>query len=386
MRKKWLGLFVLFGAALYFASHYGGNLPYMLLKFIIAIPVVAGLYTLWVTAHFKFYQKIGQQTIVKGEPVDYYFCITNEDRFFYDNIAVEFMQERSRLIGITQQQEYHLLPGEEKTVATKICCNYRGEYAVGVERFQISDYLHLIATPYAVKAPLKVLVLPRVTAWRYEREILDQSDGKNIGANCPSGELDVQVRNYVDGDSMRQIHWKASAKSGKLMAREQYENRKQDLVLFLDLTKVDGSELEVLQYEDEVIEQAVAAVHACRKRHIPCTVLYEFHGYKSCHIESEPQWKAFYQLCGSIRFEAQRKPAELPIERKLLAGLKYAVFLTGNPDTALYERIRREFSGVETSIVEVTAGQSIDQEQVKCFSEDGIHLYRTSINAVAAVQ
>ena len=384
MGKKWLGLLVLFVAALWFASHYGGNIPYMLLKFVIAIPVIAGLYTLWVTEHFKFYQRIGQQTIVKGEPVDYYFCITNEDRFFYDNIAVEFMQENSRLLGITGQLDYHLLPGEEKEVTTKICCNYRGEYAVGACRFLISDYLHLIAMPYSVKAPLKVLVLPRVTAWRYEQEVLDQSNGKNIGANCASGELDVQVRNYSTGDSMRQIHWKAAAKAGKLMSREQYENRKQELVLFLDLIKIEGSELDQLQYEDEVIEQAVGAVHACLKRHIPCTIIFDHHGCKSCHIESELQWQQFYQLFGTIRFEAQKGIAELPIDKKLLSDLKYAVFLTSHLDSALYDRMCREFAGIETSVVTISLQKNSKEDSLGFIAKNGVSVYRTYLDSQIA--
>ena len=384
MGKKWLCLLALLVAVLWFASYYGGNIPYMLLKFVIAIPVVATLYTIWVMERFKFYQRIGQQTIVKGEPVDYYFCITNEDRFFYDNIAVEFTQERSRLLGITEHLICHLLPGETKEVATKICCNYRGEYTVGACRFTISDYLHLIALPYSVKSPLKVQVLPRVTIWRYEREVLDQSNGKNIGANCANGELDVQVRNYTTGDSMRQIHWKAAAKTGKLMSREQYENRKQEMVLFLDLLKIEGSEFEQLRYEDEMIEQAVAAVHACHRRHIPCTVIFDNHGMKSCRIESELQWKQFYQLFGTIHFEAQKGLSDLPLDKKLLANLKYAVFLTSHLNTALYDRMCREFAGIETSIVTISLQTGSNEANSDCFGKNGINVYRTCLDSQIA--
>lgn len=381
MVKKWLGLLALFGAVLWFASHYGGNIPYMLLKFVIAIPVVACFYTLWVMERFKFYQRVGQQTIVKGEPVDYYFCITNEDPFFYDNIAVEFTKENSRLLGLTDRLDCHLLPGETKEVTTKICCNYRGEYTVGACKFTISDYLHLIALPYAVKSPLKVLVLPRVTTWRYERDVLDQSNGKNIGVNCINGELDVQVRNYTTGDSMRQIHWKAAAKTGKLMSREQYENRKQELVLLLDLKKIIGTEQEQLRYEDELMEQTVAAVHACHIRHIPCTVIFENHGYKSCRVESEMQWKQFYQLFGTMRFEAQKELAALPIDPKLLADLKYAVFLTSHLDAVLYNRICNEFAGIETSIVTVSLQKSDNEEKVDNLVKNGISIYRTYLDS-----
>jgi hypothetical protein len=168
------------------------------------------------------------------------------------------------------------------------------------------------------------------------------------------------------------------------MSREQYENRKQELVLFLDLIKVEGSKLEQLRYEDEVIEQAVAAVHACLKRHIPCTVIFDYHGIKSCHIESELQWKQFYQLFGTIRFEAQKGLADLPIERKLLAELKYAVFLTNHLDSVLYDRMCREFAGIETSVVTVSLQKNSNEEQADCLAKNGIGVYRTYLDSQIA--
>ena len=81
---RWLILAVLFVASLCFASNYGGTIPYMFLYFVGAVPIVAGIYTLWVEKQFRFYQRIEEKVIVKGEPVNYYFCISNEEKFFYD--------------------------------------------------------------------------------------------------------------------------------------------------------------------------------------------------------------------------------------------------------------------------------------------------------------
>lgn len=377
MWKKWLILAAAFGAVLYFASNYGGRIPYMLLYTAAAIPVVSGIYVIWVTSRFKFSQNVNQRTIVKGEPVDYYFSINNEDWFFYDSIEVEFFQDTSRLAGVEGSLEYHLLPGEKKEIREKLCCNYRGEYEVGACSFRISDYLHLIALNYKVETLLKIMVLPRIVQWKYEQEILEEDQGKNQGKNCPNGELDVQVRNYQQGDSIRQIHWKASAKAQKLMSRECHEIQKEEMVIFLDLQKQQGTAKEILKYEDEIIEQAVAAVNACRKRRIPCTVILDYQGKQSIRIETEGQWKTFYDVCGKLRFSADTPVENLPLENALKQRMRYAVFFTGKLETPLLLRIRTEFSQAQTSIIAVSVkGKENCASQAGRFKNAGICVYQ----------
>lgn len=368
----WLALFV---SALVLVSFRGGRLPYMLFYFVLAVPVTSFLYTLAVMVRFKFFQDVSVVTAVKEEPFDYRFVIRNEDRFFYEGIEVEFFRENSRVSGMNETVFEHLGPGEGREFTAKLVCKYRGEYEIGACRFYISDYLHLFSIPYRVKSPLKLTVFPRIVPWRYETEILREADGRKQGSG--NDALDVTVREFWTGDGMRRIHWKASAKMGKLMSRETYEDHRQGMLLLLDLKCTEGEEVKRLRYEDELIEQAVAAVYACKRQRIPVTVLCDWGGRKVFHIISDQDWKNFYDISGRLCFSREQSVLHLRSDAEVMRGVKYAVFLTGTLSRELYDWIAEDFSDVRTSVVAVMRRGKAEGEEL--FAASGIEVYRAYV-------
>lgn len=373
MRKKWIFLFAFFLAALVLVSFRGGRLAYMLFYFVTAVPVVSFLYALAVRMRFKFFQSVSAVTAVKKEPLDYCLKIQNEDRFFYEGIAVDFFRENSRVSGMEEALSLHLEAGACCEREAKLVCKYRGEYEVGVSRFYISDYLHLFRIPYRVKEPLKLTVLPRIVRWEYEDDILREADGKNQGSG--DGALDILAREFQTGDALRQIHWKASARMGKLMSRETFEDQRQGMLLLLDLKRIACGEAERLRYEDEMMEQAVAAVYACKLRGIPVTVVCDWGGRKVFRIVSNQEWKDFYDASGRMSFAAEHSAAHLVCDMEIMREAKYAVFLTGTLDRALYGRIERDFSDIRTSVIAVLLQTASKEEAL--FSNSCIAVYRT---------
>lgn len=367
---RWAGVAAVFAASLYFASNYGGPIPYMSLYFSGAVPVVAGIYALWVRMHFLFYQQVEEKVIVKGQPVNYYFSISNEEKIAYDSIEVEFSQENARIEGIPEKTEYHLHAGEKKEIRTKVFCNYRGEYAIGAWQFQIFDYLHLFSIKYKVKSPLKVMVLPRIVKWKYEKEILGESFERTSEHVVPNGEMDVQVRNYDIGDEMRQIHWKASARVGKLMVRDRCEEQKQELAIFFDLHQLEGTELEQRKFEDEMLEQLVAAVYACLEKNIPCTITYNDSAGTKQRVENKVQWETFYRNCGRLRFLSAGGAKEFQVAFGEMENTRHILFLTGTVGKEKMVWIKSRFFMMETSIIFVKF-----PDGRKKYEETGIRVY-----------
>lgn len=370
MVVRWAGVAAVFAAALYFASNYGGTIPYMCLYFSGAIPVVAGVYALWVRMHFLFYQQVEEKVIIKGQPVNYYFAISNEEKIVYDSIEVEFSQENAKIEGIGEKTEYHLKAGEKKEIRTKLFCNYRGEYTIGAWQFRISDYLHLFSIKYKVKVPLKVMVLPRIVTWKYEKEILGESFEQTSEHIVPNGEMDVQVRNYDIGDELRQIHWKASARAGKLMTRERCEEQKRELAIFFDLHQFEGTELEQRKFEDEMLEQLVAAVYACLGKNIPCTIIFNDNAGTKQRVENKVQWETFYQNCGRLQFLNSNVTKGFQVNFKELENTRHVLFLTGRQDKEKMDWIKSSFFMMETSIIFVKFSDGAEK-----YEETGIKVY-----------
>jgi len=155
-----------------------------------------------------------------------------------------------------------------------------------------------------------------------------------------NGEVDVQVRNYYAGDEMRQIHWKASAKAGKLMVRERCEEPKQELAVFFDLQKQEGTENEQRAFEDEMVEQVVAAVYACMKKSISCTILFNDSAGTRLRVENQEQWEEFYQKCGKVQFLSSDVVKEF--DSKSVENVRHALFFTGELDRELLDWIKEQ--------------------------------------------
>ena len=121
--------------------------------------------------------------------------------------------------------------GEETQALTAHC----GGYTVTVKKPRIFDYLGLFSLPVRKKEELRLLIRPRPVALTLpedlHRQIHMQWRPKAGGGFSENHEL----RQYCPGDSLNQIHWKLSAKTGELMLRQPMEPREGLALLTLHL-------------------------------------------------------------------------------------------------------------------------------------------------------
>ncbi len=300
-----------------FVSNYGGNIAYALLYLSLAIPLVAFLYTVYVYSRFKIYQSMENYLVVKGDWNEYSFIIANEDYVTFRNVKVNFLTDKSTIGDTGQTTEYCLLPGEKVKLDTKLKCNYRGEYHVGVDSIVVTDFLYLFTITYPLTSKLKLIVLPRVV--ELERLVIapPQMDVKNPirNSNVTEEELDTELRKYYPGDTRKRIHWKASAKMNELMSRKYQQKPKAEILLFMDLMKVKEEELQVVIIEDKIIECILALASFYIKRGTRSQIIYDMEGLKQVSIASKEEFNAFYQTCAKIHFSSTQLISNLMNER-----------------------------------------------------------------------
>ena len=304
-RNRIISIITIIGFGI-FASYYGGNVSYALFYLSLAVPLVAFLYTLYVYSRFKIYQNMDSYKVVKGDWNDYSFVIGNEDFISYQNIKVKFFSKRSTIDQADQIMEYSLIPGESKKLESKIKANYRGEYEVGIESVEVTDFLYLFSITYPLLTRMRLVVLPRVIELDNLGIAPPQVDVKNpiFSANNVEEELDAEVRKYQAGDNKKRIHWKASAKLGELVSRKYHYRPKARIVLYMDLVKVDEGELEAIIIEDKIIESVLAIANYYNQRGTPSQIIYDDLGIKSLNISSQEDFDAFYNKCAKIDFDA----------------------------------------------------------------------------------
>ena len=130
----------------------------------------------------------------------------------------------------------HSVTGERWVLRSgdRLPADHCGVLTVSLRRPGACDYLGLFRLPIRRQPPLRVLVRPRpvpgrepdvtrcqATAWR-------PKPGGGFSENH-------ELRLYRPGDNLHQVHWKLSAKTGKLIVREPMEAMRGQVLLTMEL-------------------------------------------------------------------------------------------------------------------------------------------------------
>lgn len=104
------------------------------------------------------------------------------------------------------------------TVSYEIARRRRGRYELGPLAVGVTDVLGLFERTLRIDVRDELLVFPRVRALSGTAEANLRALTQSRRANRRD-EFD-DLREYVRGDALRDVHWKSSAKRGELMIRE----------------------------------------------------------------------------------------------------------------------------------------------------------------------
>jgi uncharacterized protein (DUF58 family) len=112
----------------------------------------------------------------------------------------------------------------------------RGRHSVGPFVLRISDPFGLAVRDIRVGEPNPLVVTPATSVLSRGTFRLPGGDGQSLQSrrHAGSGEQDVIARKYQTGDSMRRVHWPATARYSELMVRQDDQRNDHEAVVVLD--------------------------------------------------------------------------------------------------------------------------------------------------------
>jgi uncharacterized protein (DUF58 family) len=127
-------------------------------------------------------------------------------------------------------------PGGHRELNYQIHTDTRGKFTIGPLRVRVADAFGLVeisrsfSTTSTLVVTPRIFPLPRATA---PSSWLGEGDGgmRTISA---VGEDDAAPRVYQDGDGLRRVHWKSTARYGELMVRREEHQWRNSASIFLD--------------------------------------------------------------------------------------------------------------------------------------------------------
>ena len=310
MRRNRIAALVLFVLSLISISFKGGPVSYGFFFFTLFVPLVSFIYTLVVFLRFKIYQEIDTRTIVAGSSTPFYFTLQNEDFFAHAGVRTGFFSDFSYINGLDTDAEYELMPGTGIKKETLLVCKYRGEYEVGIKSVTVTDYLRLFSVTFKNKETLKVQVSPRLEILASSERpdmIIASSDNPPRDKKIP----DILLREYIPGDDVRLINWKATARTGKPMVKTLTGEDTPSVRIVMDSCKYSEDAAKYLPLENKILETVLALVYYYAENGIAVSVSMLNDRYVTYRIEGTDSFEEFYAVMSGFCFRTNNEVAEL---------------------------------------------------------------------------
>ena len=131
--------------------------------------------------------------------------------------------------------------GHPVTVRYDLVPPRRGVFAIGPLTVAITDGFGLARTSLVVGEPQPLIVTPEVVPLANAGLTVPAGDGEAtlVQRRAAGDEDDLMTREYRSGDAMRRVHWRASARHGDLMVRQEEQRSFPEARIIVD-TQRDG--------------------------------------------------------------------------------------------------------------------------------------------------
>jgi len=162
----------------------------------------------------------------------------------------------------------HIQPGQLTENSYCVRLDRRGKYRLGPLQGSTGMPVGLVRASATCGVDESVLVSPRLGAllpgWARQLELKSEGGQKSV-RRLGKAEGDFYgMREWRDGDSRNGIHWRTSAKRGKLTVRQFEQRTNQDLVVILDLYQPPDGPISSETVELAISFAATLVVEQCK--------------------------------------------------------------------------------------------------------------------------
>jgi len=246
-----MGRFWIFVAVILFViSGPLGSLPLLLVSILLLL--LAGVSRLWARYslfHLEFSRSLSSYRVFSGEEVELVVQVTNRKALPLPWVQVddEFPKEVTLLQAHTapapdaarQVLKNLLSMGWYHRISRRytIHCGQRGYFFLGPTVVRSGDLFGLFSREQRIERDRFLIVYPRILPLVHSR-LVSQGPYGNIRTRRHILEditRPMGTREYVTGDSLRHIHWKATARLGRLQTRIYDASTTPNQVIFLDV-------------------------------------------------------------------------------------------------------------------------------------------------------
>lgn len=248
------------------AVNTGNNLLYLVLGMLLSLIVASGLLSEWVIKGLVVKRRLPSY-IFAHTPCNALLTITNKKRYL-PSVSLELEEQ---VDGETKGGLAYLFrvgPRKTHTQVYRLSFSRRGVHQLRgphlITRFPFGLFMKGART----NEHLQVLVYPRLLPWKdILPELSSIGEGPRSHPQKGRGEDIFGIREYLPGDTSRDIHWRSTAKLSQPMVKE-YEKagvKKMHIVLDTSLPE-EVSPLDLDEFEACVSKAASLGYHLLKRQ------------------------------------------------------------------------------------------------------------------------
>ena len=239
----------------------------------------------------------------------------------------------------------------------------RGVFAIRSAELEAGDVFGFTESPRTVRGSFEVVVWP-CWAERTERVGGSGGDGDRALRPRPARQFGYDlhgIREHQDGESLRRVDWKSSARTGRLMVRELEDASRVERTIIVDLAAAHGAPGGQQACLDQLLRAAATAVRsAVDDRQQASLVLLAASSRRLALDGSAPSWFAAMDALAVARADRSLPlAAVLTRDRRLTSGGALTI-ITASAAPELVALLRAEAARTPVRIVHVTDDPSAD--------------------------
>lgn len=255
----------------------------------------------------------------------------------------------------TQQQRKHAvkisaMPGARSTVKVRIGNPHCGKVACRIEKVTLKDVFGIVPIKTSAKTHCNYTVLPdtfdvSVDYELHESDLFDCETYSPYRKGTDPSEV-FQLREYADGDSLKQIHWKLSGKLDTMIVKDASLPLDKSIMVVMDKA---SNEMRISsEAADAVAEITVSVCSSLMEMGLMFQLVWNDTAEQNCH-------------CRQLQFHEEFAGA-IP---QLLTG---AIVNSDESCGRLYHRLLG--SSEATHVIYISWGQTADAEE--CFPKSKV--------------
>lgn len=377
-------LIILFLVALFT----GGRLPYIIFYAYSFSLLFSLLWALASSVILYTYIKVDKPRAMVGDTIE-----LNIDMENISPLPIPYITVNADLLSDMLEQRHifryiSLAPKQSVSLSDVLQCGHYGFYDLNSIALHIQDIFGVFCITKRFSSNMTLRIYPRwypmerLTLLSYQQ--MGQISGKQ---RFMEDFADVGgIRSYRQGDSVKRVHWKLSAKRNELMVKDFVLNSSTQVCIVIDTYEADyGADVSALS--EHVMECAASLLYHCLNQEIYTVLVFHETEQMVLWGNSPSMFNAFMDSAIRIRMKGTIPLAKTLSDGVMLMpwGTHVLVLTPALPADALSAMTSLKDKGYEIECVYL--GNARDDDQIKSIAylkEYGIRTLNFSINGEAS--